>query len=730
MGADPVLVKKEGKTEPRLTFNYHYVWEEPPGNQMQLSADAHAFLSRPTHQVFSQFDLKNAYWTVQIHPDDRHFLAFSVPGIGQLQPTRMAQGARTSSFTMNELGNLAFGAIPDPDSEPSFLHGNQPGELPQMTFYIDDMFPAHSSWDHHWRFIKFHLLPRLLWAKLRLSFSKIKIGMDQIVALGETHLAGGRIAPKPDRVRTLLDWPQPQNQTEVRALLGTALTIRPWIKNYAEIARPLTQLTGKVEWQWGESEQLAFTLIKNKAATAVLMFGWDSALPIEFYVDASKFAGGLFVRQLQNDRWVPILYDSFTFSPTERNYGVYKRELKAMVVFATRHAHMLQGPRTSTIWTDHEPLTGFLNSDTHEDIYYRFLEKLRPLNIRIEHIEGTRNVAADGISRTIFPDDCGFSQITHDLLKAAEQHDVDGKRDWFWKSGKGGHEEMLKNMKKSQQATEGETLEAHVCTGWTTFGNPTPINTEVYVQKTKAASQSKSCYNKACHAVFEPNDQRIMVPGVKGPICEGCRGKWKEEKDAAEREGREMTDIWKWRRCSNPWCKASVGGNRKGFSMCVLGLNGETLCAACAKRQKKEDQAATKEGRPMTDEWRRPIHIKRQINEEAARAAEEHTTPTLGNPTTCREQHAQCDISLCRHLCCRSKLWTLEQARSERQRVDNVPTTAASGYWCKNHDRCNKAICAHACCRVQHHGCAQAHMTCLKDRCNHPCYRIARYEAA
>ncbi|KAK1068138.1 hypothetical protein LTR12_004317 [Friedmanniomyces endolithicus] len=31
-GADLVLVTKLGKKEPRLTFNYHYVWEEPPGN--------------------------------------------------------------------------------------------------------------------------------------------------------------------------------------------------------------------------------------------------------------------------------------------------------------------------------------------------------------------------------------------------------------------------------------------------------------------------------------------------------------------------------------------------------------------------------------------------------------------------------------------------------------------------------------------------------------------------
>lgn len=75
-GADAVLVKKPGRDEPRLTFNYHYVFEEPLGIQMELSARSHSFLSIPSHACYSQFDPKNAYWTVEIHPEDRHYLAF------------------------------------------------------------------------------------------------------------------------------------------------------------------------------------------------------------------------------------------------------------------------------------------------------------------------------------------------------------------------------------------------------------------------------------------------------------------------------------------------------------------------------------------------------------------------------------------------------------------------------------------------------------------------------
>lgn len=102
--ARPVMVNKEGKAEPRLTFNYHFVYEDPAGSHMELAAKIHDLLGLPNNKTFFQADIKHGYWAILVHPaDGRHFLAFSIPGIGQLQPTRMPQGTRTSSFTFTEL---------------------------------------------------------------------------------------------------------------------------------------------------------------------------------------------------------------------------------------------------------------------------------------------------------------------------------------------------------------------------------------------------------------------------------------------------------------------------------------------------------------------------------------------------------------------------------------------------------------------------------------------------
>ena len=120
-----VLVPKKGQARPCLTFNYQFVYENNPGNHMELAQRVHDFLSNPSHGVHSHLDLKHGYWAIAVYPADRHLLAFSIPGLEQYQPTRMPQGARTSAFTMTELVGMALGAIPPPQPEPSLLHSKE-----------------------------------------------------------------------------------------------------------------------------------------------------------------------------------------------------------------------------------------------------------------------------------------------------------------------------------------------------------------------------------------------------------------------------------------------------------------------------------------------------------------------------------------------------------------------------------------------------------------------------
>lgn len=49
---------------------------------MELSAKVHDYLSYPGHRVFFAADIKHGYFAIPVHPDDRHYFAFTIPGLG------------------------------------------------------------------------------------------------------------------------------------------------------------------------------------------------------------------------------------------------------------------------------------------------------------------------------------------------------------------------------------------------------------------------------------------------------------------------------------------------------------------------------------------------------------------------------------------------------------------------------------------------------------------------
>lgn len=361
--------------EPRMTFDYSKVVEELPGVHMQLTGGCHDYLSNPRHGCYMTVDLKYGYSLVPVHPEDRKFFAFTIPGMGQFQPVRMQQGSMTASFTVSELMCRALGPIPE--NEPSLLQGPEPDIPAPLTYYQDDIIGGQEDYYASFIFLKNHFFPRIEWARLRLSFRKLFLFQESVKALGVKHTItiGGRVQVLPTRLEKIMKFPTPKDPTGVRAFLGTIGITRRWIPNYSELARPLSRLTGKVNWRWAQAEQLSFELLKIKSTTLASMYGHDPALPVHLYTDASGFAGGLVITQFRpieskKELEVPIVYDSFTFSGTQQKYATYKRELCALTRFVIKYDYLCKHPlHTTVIHTDHKPLTHFLKSDAHEGVY-------------------------------------------------------------------------------------------------------------------------------------------------------------------------------------------------------------------------------------------------------------------------------------------------------------------------------------------------------------------------
>ena len=142
--------------------------------------------------------------------------------------------------------------------------------------------------------------------KLYAKRSKCTFYVDRVAYLGFIVSKDG-ISPDPDKVAAVVKWPIPRSVSEVRGFLGLTGWCRIFVKEYAFITGPLTELTHKDEiFAWTETQDLAFNRLKEILASEPVLKLPDFDKTFEVIVDAcGQGIGGI----LQQDHH-PIAYES------------------------------------------------------------------------------------------------------------------------------------------------------------------------------------------------------------------------------------------------------------------------------------------------------------------------------------------------------------------------------------------------------------------------------------
>ncbi|KAL5598381.1 uncharacterized protein BROUX77_006320 [Berkeleyomyces rouxiae] len=87
--------------------------------------------------------------------------------------------------------------------------------------------------------------------------------------------------------------PVPSSKKELRGFLGFANFYRPFIKNFAEVAVPLTSLTGHlVPFVWSPECQAAFSSLKDLFCASPVLRLFDHSLPTTVEADSSGYSTG------------------------------------------------------------------------------------------------------------------------------------------------------------------------------------------------------------------------------------------------------------------------------------------------------------------------------------------------------------------------------------------------------------------------------------------------------
>lgn len=374
-----VLVEKKDHTT-RFCLDYRALNEITQKDSYPLPRIDDCFDALGGTTWFSSIDLQSGYWQVAMNPDDAPKTAF------------------TCTSGLFQFRVLPFGVCNGPPTFQRLMEHVLSGlQWKICLLYLDDIIVFSKTFEQHVEQLS-QVLTRIAEAGLKVAPKKCHFFQAQVNFLGHIVSKEG-VATDPDKTRCVTEWPQPENIKHVRQFLGLCSYYRRYVKDFAQIAKPLHKLTEKDQrFAWTTECQNAFDKLKQLLTSSPIL-----AYPIvgNDYVidsDSSNEALGSVLSQVQDGKERVISYYSRSFTKQERNYCITRKELLAIVDSVKHFHHYLYGSKC-LVRTDHGALTWLLKFKNPEGQLARWFEVLSQYDITIKFRPGRLNANADAISR-------------------------------------------------------------------------------------------------------------------------------------------------------------------------------------------------------------------------------------------------------------------------------------------------------------------------------------------
>ena len=234
--------------------------------------------------------------------------------------------------------------------------------MDDILIHTDNDTAKHRKYVHQ-------ILQKLEENDLYLTPEKCAFEQCKIEFLGVV-LEEGMIQMDPSMIKGIADWPTPKTVKDVWAFLGFTRFYRYFVPNYSNIACPLIDLTRKATpFHWKIPQFKAFETMKTLMCQKPILRQPQYEAPFFLATDASAYGVGAVLSQegepnprTQKPTQHPITYYLATFTPTERNYDIYERELLA-ILKSLEHwrPHLAATEIPVTVLTDHANLTFWKN---------------------------------------------------------------------------------------------------------------------------------------------------------------------------------------------------------------------------------------------------------------------------------------------------------------------------------------------------------------------------------
>lgn len=339
-------------------------------------------------KIFGKIDMTNSFFQTRMHPDDIKYTAIDTP-LGLHEWTVMPQGGRNAPATHQRRMYMALRPLIG-----KICHA-----------YLDDIIIWSQTVTEHVKNVQ-TVLEALRKASLFCSPKKTSLFCTEIDFLGH-HISTNGIEADASKVKRILDWPVPQNASDVRSYLGLVRYLEqflPHLADHTRILTPLTTKTAETEWPgWSNTHQLAFDAITKLVVGrgCLTTIDHDDIGDNRIFVtcDASDWRTGAMLSFGPSPKTArPVAFDSMQLRDAQLNYPVHEKELLAIVRALKKWRIELLGT-PFTVYTDHRTLERFMTQRELSRRQARWQEFFAQYDFTIEYILGEENTVADALSR-------------------------------------------------------------------------------------------------------------------------------------------------------------------------------------------------------------------------------------------------------------------------------------------------------------------------------------------
>ena len=127
--------------------------------------------------------------------------------------------------------------------------------------FFDDILVYSKSLEDHILHLEI-VFQCLMTNQFFLKRTKCLLAQESIEYLGHIISRDG-VSPDPEKIRAMVAWPAPTNVKQLCGFLGLTGFYRKFVKHYASIAAPLTNLLKKDSFTRSEEAQQSFDHLKD-----------------------------------------------------------------------------------------------------------------------------------------------------------------------------------------------------------------------------------------------------------------------------------------------------------------------------------------------------------------------------------------------------------------------------------------------------------------------------------